>query len=207
MSSPNHLTVTELAHLRTAEPATRVLDVRTPGEFAAAHIPGSYNVPVDDLGAVGRQIAAVSDPVVLVCQSGGRARRAETALAAAGMANVRVLDGGLAAWMEAGGELNRGKAGWSIERQVRLVAGGIVAAGVAGSVVFPPLKWLAGAVGAGLVTAASTDSCVMGTLLAKLPHNRGAGCDLEAVVARLQAGATGAGPAPAADSGRHLVGV
>ena len=71
----------ELLRLRTDRPGTRLLDVRTPGEFEAEHIAGAYNVPLDTLGEHGSEIrASVSEPVVLVCRSGQRARKAEEAL-------------------------------------------------------------------------------------------------------------------------------
>lgn len=61
-----------------------------------------------------------------------------------------------------------------MERQVRLAAGSVVLASVAASAVFEPLKWVAAALGAGLVLAALTDTCLLGRLLALLPHNRAA---------------------------------
>ncbi|MFN0028989.1 MAG: rhodanese-like domain-containing protein [Acidimicrobiales bacterium] len=181
---------TELKSLMGSEPTTRVLDVRTGGEFETAHIPGSYNVPLDDLDEHGATIAAIDEPVVLVCQSGGRAARAEVALAGLGMPNLRVLDGGIDAWQRQGGTLRHpaGPARWGLERQVRLVAGGIVAAAIGASVAVPALKWVAGLVGAGLVIAALTNTCAMGMLLAKLPYNRGSSCDVETMVARLRRG-------------------
>lgn len=44
---------------------------------------------------------------------------------------------------------------------------------------------MAFAIGAGLTFAAVTNTCAMGMLLAKLPYNRGATCDLRTVVAQL----------------------
>ncbi len=86
----------ELAALIRERPGVRVLDVRTPGEYKAAHIAGTYNVPLDTLGEHAGEIrASVAEPVVLICQSGQRARKAEEALAAAGMANLHVLEGGM----------------------------------------------------------------------------------------------------------------
>ena len=66
------------------------------------------------------------------------------------------------------------------------MAGGLVASGVAGSALAPRLKWLAGAVGTGLVVAAITDTCAMGAALSRLPWNRGAGdVDMREVLASL----------------------
>jgi len=49
----------------------------------------------------------------------------------------------------------------------------------------PPVTWLAGVIGAGLVVAALTNTCVMGMLLSKLPYNRGPRTSFDAVVTAL----------------------
>jgi rhodanese-related sulfurtransferase len=181
---------TDLHRLRHDHPDTRVIDVRTPAEFAERHIPGSYNVPLPDLAEHRAELrAAGSSPVVLVCQSGRRASQAEAKLAAAELGGVHVLHGGLLAWEAAGqpiARLEAGQAPWTLERQVRLAAGGLVAAAVAISVVWPRARFVAGAVGTGLVAAALTDTCMMGNLLARLPYNRRTvACDMPTVVAQL----------------------
>jgi hypothetical protein len=56
---------------------------------------------------------------------------------------------------------------------------------VLASVVFPPAKWGAAAIGAGLTFAALSNTCAMGMLLAKLPYNRGRRTDLGSVIADL----------------------
>jgi rhodanese-related sulfurtransferase len=173
--------------MRRDEPV-RILDVRTPAEHESVHIPGSYNVPLDTLGEHAQELRRhIAEPVVLVCRSGNRAAQAERRLAAEGMANVKVLDGGMLAWQAVDGPVRAGRQRWSLERQVRLVAGGIVLGGIIGSTVVPRLKYVSGAIGAGLTFAALTDTCAMGALLAKLPYNRAAACDVDAVVAELVA--------------------
>ena len=42
--------------------------------------------------------------------------------------------------------------------------------------------------GSGLVFAGVTDTCAMGMLLARLPYNRGASCDVPTMVHALAAG-------------------
>lgn len=167
-----------------------LLDVRTPAEFESVHIPGSYNVPLDRLSEHRDELrSALTDPVILVCRSGMRARQAEQALAAAGLSRLHVLDGGLSAWESAGKPVKRGQQKWSLERQVRGVAGALVLAGaVGGLTVWPPLTLLAAAVGGGLTFSAITDTCGMAILLSKLPYNRGATCDIRDVVTRLEVG-------------------
>jgi rhodanese-related sulfurtransferase len=189
------LTPAELARLRAERPETRLLDVRTPGEFEAEHIAGAYNVPLDTLGEHGPEIrAGVADPVVLVCRSGQRARKAEEALKAAGMTNLHVLDGGMAAWTAAGQPVRRGAPRMSLERQVRIAAGAMAATGGFLALFVNPLfAALPAFVGSGLVFAGVTDTCAMGMLIARLPYNRPASCDVPAMVRALTTGAAPVG--------------
>ena len=192
MPATTPLRPTDLDRLRAEHPDLRIVDVRTPGEFAGRHIPGSYNVPLPQLREHRTELtASAAGPVVLVCESGRRASQAEQQLADAGLGQVHVLDGGVAAWEARGLEVVRpeGPSPWSLDRQVRLVAGSIVAVSVAASVVWPPAAYVAGVMGAGLAVAALTDTCAMGMALAKLPYNtrqRGT-CDLPAVVSQITA--------------------
>lgn len=189
----------DLARLRAEYPKTRLLDVRTPGEFDSQHIAGAYNVPLDTLGEHAVEIrAGVTDPIVLVCRSGQRARKAEEALRATGMSNLHVLDGGMAAWIAAGQPVRDGKPRMSLERQVRIAAGALAATGgILGVFVNPLFAVLPALVGSGLVFSGVTDTCAMGTVLALLPHNRPASCDVPEMVRALTAGvAPVAGSAP-----------
>ncbi|MHB1137642.1 MAG: rhodanese-like domain-containing protein [Microthrixaceae bacterium] len=189
---PRPIDVATLELELAAGRALRLLDVRTAAEFEHAHIPGSYNVPLDTLGEHADELHRHLDvPVVVVCRTGARARQAEQRLAAAGMAEVHVLDGGIQAWDDGRRSVRRGRSTWALERQVRLVAGGLVLAGTVASVRAPRVRYLAGAVGLGLTVAALTDTCAMGAALSKLPYNRSRSCDVDRVVAEL----TGTDPA------------
>lgn len=185
----------ELAALLASRPDVRLLDVRTPNEYELVHIRGAYNVPLDQLGEHGREIrAGVTEPVVLVCQSGQRARKAEQALAEAGMPNLHVLDGGVNGWIAAGQPVVRGAERISIERQVRMAAGTLAAAGAVLAMLVNPLFALLPAfVGSGLVFAGATNRCGMAMVLTQLPYNRGATCDVRQMVEALQSGGP---PAP-----------
>ncbi len=176
----------EVRQLLAAEPATRLLDVRTTGEFEAAHVAGSYNVPLDLLGEHREEIARLDSPVVLICQSGNRAAKAEDTLRTAGLGNIRLLEGGMNAWVAAGEPVRTVKERWGLERQVRLVAGSIVLTAIIVSIWVPAARFVAGAIGAGLTFAALSNTCAMGMLLSKLPYNRGAACDIDEVVRRLR---------------------
>ncbi len=186
MKAPAVVNAAELRGLLAAPDAPRVIDVRTPGEFETVHIAGSYNVPLDLLREHRDEIRShLDDHVVLVCQSGQRAAQAEDALRAAGLANVHILDGGMGAWEASGFTVNRRANRWDLQRQVRFVAGTIVALSILASIAIPGLKWVAFAMGAGLSITAVTNTCLMGMLLAKLPYNRGPACDAASVVAQL----------------------
>lgn len=58
----------------------RVVDVRTPAEFQAGHVPGALNIPFDQIGARAAEIGSPSTPVLLYCHSGRRSGIAARAL-------------------------------------------------------------------------------------------------------------------------------
>jgi rhodanese-related sulfurtransferase len=182
--SLERIDVATLSALRQADPTTRVLDVRTGGEFETAHIPGSYNVPLDTLVEHVDEFSRLEHPIVLVCQSGGRAGQAREVLSSAGKSSLHVLDGGMNAWIAAGKELLAAdKSRWALDRQVRLTAGMVSIIGVAGSFLRAWMAWLPAAVGVGLVYMAVTNTCPVSPLMAKLPWNRTKPCDIEGVLA------------------------
>ncbi len=69
-----------------------LLDVRTPPEFEAGHLPGAVNVPLDRLDAARAVIGATDRPVVAYCRSGARSGNATAQLERWGYA--RVANGG-----------------------------------------------------------------------------------------------------------------
>ena len=190
----------DVTRLLAVDPASvRLLDVRTPGEYSTAHIAGSYNVPLDQLSEHATEISALDMPVVLICQSGQRAGRADAVLRASGLRQLRVMDGGMRAWLDAGRPVNRGVQRMSLERQVRIAAGSLSATGAFLALLVSP--WFAGIpafVGSGLVFAGVTDICAMGMLLARLPYNRASACDVAAAVEALRTGGPSASAPPTA---------
>ncbi len=192
-ASPTLPIVLSPAELADNQHGVTVLDVRTPAEFAQAHIPGSYNVPLEQIQEHAERLTStLGDPVVLVCRSGMRARRAESALREHNMPRLHVLDGGLANWEAAALPVNRapGKAVWSMERQVRGVAGGIGLIGALGGLlVWRPLGAIAAGIGGGLLFSSVTDTCAMARLLGKLPWNASISntCDIDSVISNIEA--------------------
>ncbi len=67
----------------------KILDVRSPAEFAGGHLPGAINVPVDQLES--RITTVVPDkatPLLVHCRSGGRSAKAIPILQKLGYATV-----------------------------------------------------------------------------------------------------------------------
>ncbi|WP_067170112.1 rhodanese-like domain-containing protein [Microtetraspora niveoalba] len=171
-SSP--VDVTTARALIASDPDVVVVDVRTPAEFETAHIDGAVNLPLEQVDAHLRRIVAdAGGTMLLICQSGNRADQAQKRLCDAGLPGTVVLSGGMNSWIAAGAPVVRGRQKWSLERQVRLAAGGIVLASIVADLWLPGVRFVGAFVGAGLVFAAVSDTCAMGTLLSKLPYNRG----------------------------------
>lgn len=171
------------------EESLKILDVRTPAEYEAMHIPGSYNVPLDQLPQHCLELGKkLQSPLLLVCRSGTRAQQAARLFEATNLAQFYVLHGGISAWEQAGKPVEHGKQRWSMERQVRGMAGLLVLLGTVGGLfVWKPLLYLAAGIGAGLTYSALTDTCGMALLLSKLPYNRSTHCDVRDVVKQLTA--------------------
>lgn len=83
-----------------ADTAVQLVDVRTPEEYNAGHIPGSINI---DVGKGHEELARMLDPecpVALYCRSGNRSKNAAKVLKAVFFKKVVELDGGYNEWVE-----------------------------------------------------------------------------------------------------------
>ncbi|MCF4136258.1 rhodanese-like domain-containing protein [Streptomyces sp. Tue 6430] len=184
--------------LRTDEARTRlheftVIDVRTPAEYASGHLPGAVNIPLDHIRRALPEIrhAAGRGEVLVVCASGARSENACKLLAEQGIGTATLV-GGTGAWAAEGHDLQTPaacdtRAGWSMERQVRLTAGSLVLLGLLlGVLVHPALQLISAGIAGGLVFSALTNTCGMAAMLGKLPHNRPRAADLDAALAALR---------------------
>ncbi len=153
------------------------LDVRTPAEYEEVHIEGAQLHPLSDLDAERvRGIISAGKPCIVICRSGNRAAQAAEKLATAGITDLHILEGGLAAWDEANLPVKRGAKTISLERQVRIAAGALVFVGtLLGVAVHGGFLIIPAFVGAGLVFAGVTDTCGMGMVLARMPWNQKGG--------------------------------
>lgn len=80
------------------DPAVTVIDVRDPSECAGCMIPGSVNIPLNELRARAAEIPV--GPVVVTCQVGLRGHVAERILRQMGFGDVRNLSGGYRTWSD-----------------------------------------------------------------------------------------------------------
>jgi rhodanese-related sulfurtransferase len=149
----------------------QLVDVRSPGEYAAGHVPQAINIPLEQLEARFEDLK--EGQVAVLCQSGKRAGMACEMLRQH-HDGLLLVEGGTQAWIDAGLPIvssvsNR----WSLERQVRLGAGVMVLVGtILAALGYSAWLYLAMFVGAGLTFAGLTNVCGMALLLAKLPWNR-----------------------------------
>lgn len=157
----------------------QVVDVRSGSEFASGHIPGGVNIPMDQIEARLDDLRP-GVPIILVCQTGKRARVTATLLEPC-QRQISVLEGGTSAWIQEGLPLVNGvKNRWSLERQVRLGAGLLVLVG-AFLAFTVDVNWLflSAFVGLGLTFAGLTDICPMAEILAKMPWNGRSQCKVQ----------------------------
>ncbi len=71
-----------------------ILDVRTPGEYAAGHIPGAVNIPHTELRDRLSEVISHQDKEIVVhWQTGPRAGVAQSILSQAGFTQIRELEG------------------------------------------------------------------------------------------------------------------
>jgi rhodanese-related sulfurtransferase len=78
-----------------------VLDVRTPEEFAAGHVPGAINIPHTELASrVGELDGARDSDVVVYCRTGRRSEQALGVLQQSGFRRLFHLQGDYTRWSE-----------------------------------------------------------------------------------------------------------
>ncbi len=151
-----------------------VLDVREPGEYAASHIPGATLLPLGQ-ACCGALPDYQGKKLVIHCQSGKRGQMACTKLLEE-TADMELyhLQGGIAAWKEAGLPVeSSGSNLLPLDRQVQLAIGVLLILGsVLAATVSSSFLWLTGLIGAGLSVAGLTGFCGLAMVLAKMPWNQ-----------------------------------
>jgi rhodanese-related sulfurtransferase len=65
-----------------------LIDVRTSEEYAAGHVKGSMNIPLNHLGGLSKQLKNKDHPIITCCASGIRSASAKQFLKKNGFSNV-----------------------------------------------------------------------------------------------------------------------
>ena len=92
---------TLLKRIENKDASTIILDVRTPEEFAAGHVPGAVNIPYTHLPARLSELPDAGDKeIVLYCATGVRSERAAERMREQGYTRLLHLDGDMKAWDE-----------------------------------------------------------------------------------------------------------
>jgi rhodanese-related sulfurtransferase len=89
------------ARIAWADRSLVVLDVRTPEEFAAGHVPGAINIPHTELAARVAELEGSRDrDLVVYCRTGARAATALGVLEKSGFKRLYHLQGDYTRWNE-----------------------------------------------------------------------------------------------------------
>jgi rhodanese-related sulfurtransferase len=149
-----------------------IIDVRTPKEHKEKHIPGSFNIPLNEISNYKQELSKIKKNIAFLCRTGSRATQACEILKD-NQLDSNVIEGGIQNWEKEGLEVIYGPKSWELERQVRLAAGGLVFLGVIlGYTLNAWFYALSGFVGLGLMYAGITNTCGMAYMLTKAPWNK-----------------------------------
>jgi rhodanese-related sulfurtransferase len=170
------ITANELSNMVASGKKIELIDVRTPMEFRSMHVTIARNEPLSGLDPKAIQSArngSASEPLYVVCRSGGRSKQACEKFLASGITNVINVEGGTTACESAGMPVVRGKKSIPLNCQVQIITGSLVVIGSALAVWGHPY-WaaLSGVMGAGLMFSGLTDTCALGSCLARMPWNQ-----------------------------------
>jgi rhodanese-related sulfurtransferase len=170
------ISVTEFRNLVATGKPIELIDVRTPVEFREVRIDFARNEPLDRLdpaAILSARNGSAQEPLYVICRSGARGKQACEKLAAAGLTNVVNIEGGTIACAASGIPVLRGKKTIPLHCQVQIITGVLVALGSILAVRFNP-NWIVLPIfmGAGLAFSGLTNTCVMGTVLARMPWNQ-----------------------------------
>lgn len=102
---PPFISARETIHVVQEGGAGTIIDVRTAEELQAAHIPGSRHIVLEDLLKRADDIRRTPAPRLILCRIGVRAQMAAQTLAALGISGMSVIEGGIMAYAQAGGEV------------------------------------------------------------------------------------------------------
>jgi len=108
MQIPPGISARQTIDLVTQGGAGSIIDVRELEEIEGAHIPGSRHIALDEIMQRTDEVRATPAPRLILCRIGQRAAMAAQALSQAGVGALRVIEGGIIAYAESGGEVAGG---------------------------------------------------------------------------------------------------
>ena len=91
------MTVATLREMLQRGSALTLLDVREPWEIALASLPGTLDIPLNQIPARLKELDADS-AIIVMCKAGARSQMAADFLIAQGFSRVSNLQGGIDAW-------------------------------------------------------------------------------------------------------------
>jgi len=98
----SEVSAAELNEILSSDPRPQIVDVRTGAEWRKSRIPGTVNVPIQELR---RRLDSLSldaeRPIVAICLSAHRSIPAVRLLRARGYPHAVQLQGGMLAWWKA----------------------------------------------------------------------------------------------------------
>ncbi len=144
-----------------------LMDVRTPAEFEAGHIPGFENHPLDTLKDNLEKYRGKK--IVVSCKSGGRAAQAVKILEP--VADMRCYSGSFDEWQSEHKriiKLDKHRFSLPVDRQLFILVGVILIV----SFFIPFGNWIALIMGSGLAFAGISGICFLHMALSKMPWNR-----------------------------------
>jgi rhodanese-related sulfurtransferase len=149
-----------------------LVDIRELDEHSRLRIAQARHQPLSRLGQF--DLGGDAPAVIFHCRTGNRTTVNAARLEGSVRCDALMLDGGIDAWKSAGlPVIEDKKQPIEMMRQVQIVAGSLVVAGAAlGLMVHPGFYALSALVGAGLVFAGVSGTCMMARLLALAPWNK-----------------------------------
>ncbi len=164
------ITVSELCRRQDAGDQLLLADLRSYADYTQAHVPGSICVSAGQLELLAQE---EEGPIVLILPNASKMQD-DFLIPLHNRGQFLVLDGGTESWIGSGHDAVGGSnPSWSIERQVRLIAGTLLlissflALTFSTAWIYVPLF-----VGFSLFVAGSTGFCTVARLLQKMPWNR-----------------------------------
>jgi glyoxylase-like metal-dependent hydrolase (beta-lactamase superfamily II)/rhodanese-related sulfurtransferase len=154
------------------DPMAKILDVRSTFEFSQIRVEPSMNVPIDTFSGRIDELSRTRQNYLVLCHTGNRAAMAADMMMQSGINRVKVIKGGLVNWQKEKLPVIKEQGGISLERQIRIIAGGLVLSGAILSLLHWAFIFIPVLVSCGLIYSGITDNCFMGMLLMKLLYNK-----------------------------------